>query len=256
MLGSMSINDREMIPVSDEDLFKQPPPPMGDCPICFLRMPSLYTGYKHNACCGKVLCNGCICANAKLTDDEKCAFCRTPAPESDEELIIRLMKRIEVNDAQAIYNLGCGYDQGTYGCPKNHDKALELWHRAGELGYMKAYNNIGNSYYNGRRVEKDEKKAIYYWELAAMGGHVTARYNLGVEEYRAGNMDRALKHWTIAAEGGHKKSLISVKQLYALGHATKDDYGTALRAHQSYLDEIRSVQRDEAAEYSGDWEYY
>jgi len=32
----------------DEKLFKQPPPQEEDCPICFLRMPSLHTGSQYN----------------------------------------------------------------------------------------------------------------------------------------------------------------------------------------------------------------
>ena len=43
----------------DKELFKQPPPEE-DCPICFLRMPSLNTGHRYQACCGKVICSGCI----------------------------------------------------------------------------------------------------------------------------------------------------------------------------------------------------
>jgi len=37
---------------------------------------------------------------------------------------------------------------------------------------------------------------------------------------------------------------------------TKDDYAKALRAHQSYLDEVRSDQRDEAAAHSDEYKYY
>jgi len=37
----------------DEKLFKQPSP-KEVCPICFLRIPSLTTGYRHMSCCGKV----------------------------------------------------------------------------------------------------------------------------------------------------------------------------------------------------------
>ena len=40
------------------------------------------------------------------------------------------------------------------------------------------------------------------------------------------------------------------------GYATKDDYGTAIRAHQSYLDEVRSKQRDEAAKHDDEYKYY
>ena len=38
----------------DEELFKQPPPDE-DCPICFLLLPSLETGYRYKTCCGKVI---------------------------------------------------------------------------------------------------------------------------------------------------------------------------------------------------------
>ena len=46
----------------DEKLFK-PPLPAEDCPICFLRMPILNpTGKKYYACCGKMICSGCVFA--------------------------------------------------------------------------------------------------------------------------------------------------------------------------------------------------
>ena len=44
----------------DEKLFKDPP--LEDCPICFLRMPSLYSGYRYMSCCGKMICSGCVYA--------------------------------------------------------------------------------------------------------------------------------------------------------------------------------------------------
>ena len=83
-----------------------------------------------------------------------------------------------------------------------------------------------------------------------------ARHNLGIEEQNKGNMDRALKHNMIAAKSGNKNSFENIKELYSIGHATKDDYTNALRANQAYLDEVKSHQRDEAAAYDGYWEYY
>ena len=78
-----------------------------------------------------------------------------------------------------------------------------------------------------------------------------------MEEVSLGNKDRALKHYMIAARDGSKKSLENIKSLYSNGHATKDDYATALRDYQAYLDEIRSDQRDEAAAYDvEDYGYY
>ena len=73
-------------------------------------------------------------------------------------------------------------------------KAIELYHRAGELGDLESFLNIGYAYHNGCGVEVDKKKAEHFWELAAMKGSASARHNLGVNEDDAGNMDRALKH--------------------------------------------------------------
>ena len=135
-------------------------------------------------------------------------------------------------------------------------KALELWHRAGKLGSVNAYHNLGTAYMNGHEVEVDMKKAKHYYELAAVGGDVAARYNLGVSEKKEGNMDRALMHYMIASKGGCIKSVVSIKQLYMKGHVTKDDYTKALRSHLAYLDEIRSPQRNEAAAAEDDFKYH
>jgi len=114
------------------------------------------------------------------------------------------------------------------------DKALQLWHRAGELGFSKAYLSIGYAYDQGKGVKVDKKKAEHYYELAAILGDEIARFNLGVHEKKAGNMDRALKHYMIAARK-------EFKDMYSNGNATKDDYTKALQSYQVYLGEIKSV---------------
>ena len=254
LLDSMCIE--EMQTISDEDLFKQPPQ-KDDCPICFLRMPALSSGSKYEVCCGKVICSGCIYANAKIDlDKQLCPFCRTPAPDTDNELVKRNKKRMEDGDAEAIYCHGVYYDDGMFGLPQNRVKALELYHQAGELGEARAYTNIGYAYINGEGVSRDEKKAKYYWELAAILGSTYSRFNLGILEESNGNMDRALKHFMIAAAGGYSDSLSEVKNLFKHGHATKDDYTKALRAHQLYVDDVKSDQRDKAAAYSDEFKYY
>ena len=93
----------------------------------------------------------------------------------------RYEKRMEMDDAHAIFNLGCCYKGGKHGFTRDSAKAWGLFHRAGELGSTKAYYNIGNAYDRGEGVERDTAKAKHYWELAAIGGHVWARYNLGLE---------------------------------------------------------------------------
>jgi TPR repeat protein len=96
-------------------------------------------------------------------------------------------------------------------------------------------------------VERDTKEAKHYWEFAAMEGCVAARYNLGLEESRAGNNDRAAKHWMMAAGAGDDDSLKGIRQCFMKGHATKDDFEKALRAYKEASDEMKSDQRDKAA---------
>jgi len=60
----------------------------------------------------------------------------------------------------------------------------------------------------------------------------------------------------IAVRSGHDGSLEKIRQLYGYGFATKDDYTKALQAYQSYLVEIKSSQRDEAAAYDDHYLYY
>ena len=242
----------------DEALFQQPP--LGEeCPICFLTIPSLITGKKYNSCCGKIICSGCIHAVQMMDDEAKCPFCRVPTPELDDEIVEMMKKRTNENveDAKAIRNLGCYYYEGIYGMPQDYTKALELFHRAGELDCASANNNIGNAYLRGDGVERDLKQAKHYWELAAIGGNVAARYNLGCLEEDAGNTSISLKHFMIAAGCGHDLSLKVVRELYMNGHATKDDYANALRAYQKYIDGIKSPQRDEAAAFDSEqYRYY
>ena len=240
----------------DEKLFKQPPH-NEDCPICMLLLPSLDTGSKYKTCCGKMICSGCIHA-VKIRDGGVglCPFCRTPAPDTDEEVVEWAKKRIELGDADAMYGLGCCYAEGDDGLTQDHAKASELWHRAAELGNAKSYYNIGNAYYFGNGLERNKKKAVHYCEVAAMGGDLVARHNLGVLEGRSGNMDRALKHYMIAAGSGYSGSLENIKEMFIKGHVTKEDYSRALRVYQARLNEIKSPQRDEAAAFDDSYKYY
>ena len=253
--------ERRVAELHDEALFKEPPSLFGDCPICFERLPTLSTGRTFMTCCGKRICSGCVCApvydnKGNEVTKKVCPFCRTPWPYTDEEDSKRVKKRVELNDPIAMFDLGCCYQNGRDGYPQNYTKALELYHRAAELGQNQAFCSIGYAYDIGQGVKVDEKKANHYYELGAMRGDVYARRNLGHNEIQAGNFDRALKHYMIAAGGGYSDSLNEIKKLYSHGIATKDDYTKALQSYQEYLRKIKSKQRDEAAAAREDRRYY
>jgi len=135
---------RRTAELQDEKLFKQPP--AEDCPICFLRLPSFHTGQVYKTCCGKTICSGCVCA--PVYDDQgnqvedNCPFCRAMEP-TEEEMVETERKRVEANDPIAIFNHGVYYRDGINGFPQDMNKALEMFHKAGELGYYDAYVCIG-----------------------------------------------------------------------------------------------------------------
>ena len=101
----------------------------------------------------------------------------------------------------------------------------------------------------------DKKKAKYYFELAAMGGNVNARFGLGCIEEGGSNMNRALKHYMIALTNGNNDSLKGIQVIFKKGYATKEDYEKALRYRQEYLGNIKSEQRDKAAAASDENKY-
>ena len=63
----------------DIELFKHPPPQYEDCPICFLRMPSLMSGIIYMPCCGKNVCNACSLANGPSLSSSP-----TSSPQEDD----------------------------------------------------------------------------------------------------------------------------------------------------------------------------
>jgi len=228
-----------------EALFKQPPP-REECPICCLPLPFKNKEAKYQACCGKLLCAGCICAVHATDERSLCPFCR--APETGPSgFLKRLLKRVEANDPIAMFNLGNDTLHGMMSLPKDAKKAAGLLLRSGELGYDSAYVNLANCYELGYGVKIDIKKAIYCRELACIGGNAFTRYKLGKDAWDIGKKQDAAKHFMIGARMGHDESLSALKVIFLKGCLPKSDFEMALRAHKEASDEMKSEQRTAAA---------
>ena len=246
--------DRRVAELHDEALFSESSP-REECPICMIPLPIDAGESTFKACCGRIICNGCIYAMAmeeirrgkKNEETGMCAFCRTLPHSSDEESIKQVENLMEKSNAMA-YNQLAGYcADGSHGLQQDQVKANELYLKAGELGCAEAYYNLGCSYYAGNGVEMDKKKAKHYYELAAMKGGAQARHNLGCIEGKAGNHQRAYKHFIIAAKAGDKGSLEYVKKGFTNRFVTKDEYESTLRAYHERQTEVKSEARDKAA---------
>lgn len=59
---------------------------------------------------------------------------------------------------------------------ENYEEAFTCFLAAAQQGYSKAQFNTGVCYEKGRGVRKDNDKALYYYQQAAVGGHRQAQY--------------------------------------------------------------------------------
>jgi TPR repeat protein len=84
-----------------------------------------------------------------------------------------LMKRVEANDAGAMYILGSYYTYGQLGLLRDRERAIELYARAAELGSSQAHFQLGFIY----DAEGNSKKEKFHYEAAAMAGHEGARFS-------------------------------------------------------------------------------
>ena len=241
---------KRRVELHDRIFFTQPDSSyLGECPICCLPLPIHPHKSTMMGCCCKIFCKGCDYANQKREVEQglehRCAFCREPAPKSSEEHNKRIMDRIKKHsDPAAMTQMGKKlYNEGDFG------KSLEYYAKAAELGDVAAHFCLGNVYYQGLGVEKDEKKALPHLEQAAIGGHPDARGLLAILEEKNGRLDRAAKHLIIAANLGDDMSLKLIKALFVDGIVSKEDYADALRGYQTAVNETKSAEREEGEEF-------
>lgn len=134
----------------------------------------------------------------------------------------------EAATADDLFNLGWCYDYGIGG-EQDMTKAISFYHRAIELGSLKALNQLGWCYHYGRGVEKDEKKAYEIYRAAADKGHVMSFNQLGFC-YSTGlgvpkNDSEKLKWLTLGFEGGN------ISAAHNLGCVEEKNFDRALEYH-------------------------
>lgn len=131
-------------------------------------------------------------------------------------------------------------------------KAIELFEKPGELGNPEGYFNLGIIYRNGDGVDVDPKKTRAYFEKSACMGLISARFALGLLEWKEGNIQRAIRHLSIAAKAGHKNALDLLKEAFKVEYVTKDEFEEALRAYHK-SDTERSSENRTAAKTENIW---
>ena len=198
-----------------------------------------------HVCCSTVVCIGCEYAHQKRQFEQRlqltCPFCREPVPNTKEEQIEHLVKRVEVNDPVAMRELGIAKRKaGAYSI------AFEYLKKAVAQGDADAHYRLAYMYYVGQGVEKDKGKQIYHAEEAAIAGHPHARNDLWRMEKSNGNYERMVKHLIIAATQGNNEAIKSLMNAFKDGLVEKEDLAAALRAHKAAVDATKSPLREEA----------
>ena len=216
------------------------------CPLCCL--PIALPATKHSAmipCCMKRVCRGCVVASKKRGMGGTCPFCRTPTPKRTAVTAL-IQKRVDAKDPAATECLASAYYDGDHGLQQDIPRAIELWTEAARLGDLDAHNNLGTIYFYGNVVDQDVAKAIRHFQHAAIQGHPSSRYMLGVYEGRSENHETAFQHLIISAKMGDSDSLKAIKNMFLNGLATKVQYAEALRGYQNASEGTKSSQREEA----------
>ena len=185
-------------------------------------------------------------------NDDKCPFCNSDRDsKTDDERVEELIKRVEANDAGAIYVLGNHYCHGQLGLQQDRSKAIELWKQAAKLGSSQAHFSLGVIYIQ----EGNLKKAKIHYEAAAMAGDEVARGNLAKMEFESmnfaymelefGKKERAVKHLRIAASAGCYSSMKNFMTCFEKGYISRDEIDSILTAYNNSCAEMRSEARDE-----------
>jgi len=246
-----TVHDRKENKTDGDDELFQPIPPQDDCPICALPLPIVRDRSAYSACCGNLICKGCYEKNTRVTAGRGkfpcCAFCREPDPASDKELVVRMKKRMEMNDSIVISIASQYYKFGEYGLPMDPQKAFELCLRAAELGNSNACISAAGYYKDGVVVPKDMAKVREYFEKSAKKGGMQARFNLGVDEVIQKNFRLASRHWLISAAAGCTKSLAELSKSYKFEVVTKQEYSTTLASYRKIHTDEWSIDREAAA---------
>ena len=252
----------EVATQSDPELLK-PHPPNEDCPVCFFPRP-----FKENTyfgCCDKVICSACASEHFRATNivnikrkakelpklaKPNCPFCRgCPSQRREIEL---LEERVQKGNGAAAYELARHYLEGNLGLDQDEVKAVELYHRAADMGSARADLWLSHAYASGEDLVKlDFNKAKMYAERAVKQNYPQARTVLALLAITPKETNKqiqvALQHYMFGAKAGCKKHMDRVWKFFYGGDISKEDLEDTLRKYHQSCENMNSEARERYA---------
>jgi hypothetical protein len=153
---------------------------------------------------------------------------RAALDRGDYVTAYRLLRPLaEQGDVRAQNDLGSMYQDGK-GVPQNYTGAMKWYRRAAEQNYATSQFNVGLMYEHGIGVPQNYPEAAKWLGRAAEQGNATAQATLGFL-YRAGfgvpeNHDEALRLFRLSAEQGSAIGQGHLGIAYAYGEIVPQDY--------------------------------
>jgi TPR repeat protein/virulence-associated protein VagC len=98
--------------------------------------------------------------------------------QSDKKAIELYEMAAKRGNADAQFNLGTYYHQGSHGLTQSSKRASEFYTLAAEQGDADGQSNLGGMYVRGEGIEQSNSKAREWWTKAAAQGNENAITNL------------------------------------------------------------------------------
>ncbi len=99
---------------------------------------------------------------------------------------------------------------------------------AAKIGDADAQFELGNAYWIGKEVRKDDSEARRQWRSAGEQGHADAQFNLGLGSAQQGQFDEAIVWYKQAASQGHALAAFNLGTLYREGKGVAPNMEQAL----------------------------
>ncbi len=135
------------------------------------------------------------------------------ADKNYQKAIVEFEKGAEEGDSRAYNILGNIYFEGAYQQRKNVAEAIDLWKIAAEKGNVEARRNMGLLLLSGQFIPQDEKKAEEYLLEAAKYNDPLALLNLGLLSIKQQKNDVAVTFLLRSAKQGNPRATALLKEM-------------------------------------------
>ncbi|KAK8896208.1 hypothetical protein M9Y10_014103 [Tritrichomonas musculus] len=132
-------------------------------------------------------------------------------------------KAAQLNNKDALLNLGLMYYEGTAGVRKDKTMAFDCYKRSADLGNDKAQLNLALMCQKGEGCDIDKEMAKKYFQLAADQGNTQAQINLGLLLLGGDedDQDKAKQYLNEAAKEGNVDAMVGLAKRYQLDDETE-----------------------------------